>query len=221
MVEDADSVQFVPTKGLEELSVVTKNRKQIDQIFEYYARASNQHHRAGGKNLRTTGLSFKGLSSFLRDFELLPTVFSSLSAAQEVFHAVNYGSASIDVLTNRRFLDLLDRTAQIYAAARQADASSSMHLLLHKMEGSSGRSKLSNARNGIVLRPFSLPPLKKAKRTAVAQKRKAKPASKPTRAKQPEATKKKLTGKNVSNKKGLKTLNPSDIVNQYFERGVV
>jgi len=170
--KQAGSFQTTATEGLEQLPVVVKNRKQLDTIYEYYCKSSNQHHRAGGKNVKTAGLSFKGLQTLMRDFELiqshLPAVFASLSDAQDIFHIVNHGSGSADVLSQRRFLDFLDRTAQIHAAkvTEKAAGAEPFQMLLERMENSGGRSKLSSARNGVMLRPFALPSAKSQDKAA-------------------------------------------------------
>jgi len=154
----------VQTKSLEidelqQLFIVKRNRKQLETLYSFYSSAiTNSQHRAK-LNHGSKGLLFKGVQTMMRDFDLIPSVFSNLGELQEAFHNANAGSASADVLSFVRFLQVMYHTAQHNTSKRkhpEGDANTQFTQLLERMDRSHGRSKMANSRNAVMLRPFVL-----------------------------------------------------------------
>ena len=75
-----------------------------------------------------------------------------------MFHACNEGSKSIDTLNKPRFVEFLDRSAQLFAplaaAGQTVDGNTSLELFLAALDNGSGKQTLAAARNGVILKGF-------------------------------------------------------------------
>lgn len=151
--EEAAHTTRTPTAQLMELATVVANKAQITKIYDHYASSDV-----------TNKFTFKALLAFAKAFEMSPGLYD-MASLQKMFHTVNEGSNDkrIDTLSKARFLEFLDRSAQLFSSAAATaagvatadlDSNVSFELLLAAMDNSAAKESLATARGGIVLQQF-------------------------------------------------------------------
>jgi hypothetical protein len=139
-------------EALDKLAAINRNKKQLLQMYDFFANLNKQ-------------LDFKGLLAFAKAFDLMPGLFD-MAQLQQMFHIVQQGAKSIDCLTKVRFMDFIDRTAQLFvekASLEAADTNEKIELLLACFDNSQGKVKMASGRSGIMCAPFKPPKSEAAK----------------------------------------------------------